>query len=305
MPFSHHSHSGQFCSHASGILEDIVLEAIRKGFKIYGLSEHMPRYAPTELYPEEIEANLSVADLYAKFESFLTEARRLQEKYRSQITLLVGTEIEYITPSYKSHIKAFLAKHTIDYVVGSLHHVNGIPIDFSKELYTQALASISHDGNASLPVLFERYFNEQYEMLVAVRPDVVAHFDLIRIFEPVKGMNVTKSVWQSMVRNADFVIGYGGLFELNSRAWKKGLVDAYPQRDILKYIISRGGKLTLSDDSHGPADVGMYYDRLYNYLEIMEITTLYHLDYDECSKVVVKELRDARDHQFWVGVKNW
>ncbi|RUS22633.1 hypothetical protein BC938DRAFT_475221, partial [Jimgerdemannia flammicorona] len=88
MPFSHHSHSDQFCLHAKGILEDIVLEAIRKGFKIYGLSEYMSRYAPTELYPEEVE-----------FESFLTEAHRLQEKCRFPITLLVGTEIEYITPS--------------------------------------------------------------------------------------------------------------------------------------------------------------------------------------------------------------
>lgn len=54
MPHSHHSHSGQFCRHATGRLEDVVLEAIRKGFEVYGLTEHVPRYREEDLYPEEV-----------------------------------------------------------------------------------------------------------------------------------------------------------------------------------------------------------------------------------------------------------
>lgn len=53
MPYSHHSHSGQFCKHATGSLEEVVLEAIRRKFKVYGLSEHVPRYRKEDLYPEE------------------------------------------------------------------------------------------------------------------------------------------------------------------------------------------------------------------------------------------------------------
>ena len=58
MPYSFHSHSGQFCKHGYGLLEDVVKEAIRKGFYAYGLSEHMPRYHESELYPEELEVDL-------------------------------------------------------------------------------------------------------------------------------------------------------------------------------------------------------------------------------------------------------
>jgi histidinol-phosphatase (PHP family) len=54
MPFSHHSHSGQFCQHATGMLEEIVQEAIKKKFIVYGLSEHSPRYRVEDLYPEEV-----------------------------------------------------------------------------------------------------------------------------------------------------------------------------------------------------------------------------------------------------------
>ena len=52
--FSHHSHSGQFCAHAKGSLEAVVLEAIRQGFTLYALTEHMPRYRTELLYPEEV-----------------------------------------------------------------------------------------------------------------------------------------------------------------------------------------------------------------------------------------------------------
>jgi histidinol-phosphatase (PHP family) len=54
MTVSHHSHSGQFCCHAKGTLGEVVDEAIRQGFSTFGLSEHVPRYEYSHLYPEEV-----------------------------------------------------------------------------------------------------------------------------------------------------------------------------------------------------------------------------------------------------------
>lgn len=54
MPHSHHSHSGQFCRHAKDQLEDVVQEAIRQGFEVFGLSEHCPRWRVEDLFPEEV-----------------------------------------------------------------------------------------------------------------------------------------------------------------------------------------------------------------------------------------------------------
>jgi histidinol-phosphatase (PHP family) len=58
MPFSFHSHSGQFCKHGYGSLEGVIQEAIRQGFMVYGLTEHMPRYDARLLYPDETEVLL-------------------------------------------------------------------------------------------------------------------------------------------------------------------------------------------------------------------------------------------------------
>ena len=54
MPHSHHSHSGQFCRHAKDSLEQVIQEAVRQKFKVFGLSEHAPRYRLQDLFPEEV-----------------------------------------------------------------------------------------------------------------------------------------------------------------------------------------------------------------------------------------------------------
>lgn len=67
MPHSHHSHSGQFCKHASGELEDVVEEAIRQRFEVYGLTEHVPRYRQVDLYPEEVSMVVMTKPLVVMF----------------------------------------------------------------------------------------------------------------------------------------------------------------------------------------------------------------------------------------------
>lgn len=54
MTVSHHSHSGEFCCHAKGTLSEVVDEAIRQGFSTFCLSEHVPRYQESHMYPEEV-----------------------------------------------------------------------------------------------------------------------------------------------------------------------------------------------------------------------------------------------------------
>lgn len=49
--------------HAKGTLEQVVQSAIDRRFTTYGLSEHMPRYNPDQLYPEEVHLPFIFAPL--------------------------------------------------------------------------------------------------------------------------------------------------------------------------------------------------------------------------------------------------
>ena len=156
------------------------------------------------------------------------EARRLQQKYKSQITLIVGLESETITSSSPTEALGIKSKHNLDYIIGSVHHVHETPIDFDEEQFANALKKSSNDEEK----LFEAYFDAQYKTLEEVKPLIVGHFDVIRIYRP--NWQITQAVWEKIQRNIDYVIDYGGLFEINAAGWNVRLPDAYPQRDILQ-----------------------------------------------------------------------
>ncbi|KAJ1926868.1 hypothetical protein IWQ60_003418 [Tieghemiomyces parasiticus] len=219
--------------------------------------------------------HLSVADLEDTFERYVATARALQRQHRSaSFDLLVGAETEYINDESLVRAHQLRERHSLDYLVGSVHHVREIPIDFDQAQFNRCLVACG----GSLIDLYADYFDAQYRMLTALRPEVVGHFDLCRLFTPRSDplcRTLPPSVWERVLRNIDVVVAYGGLFEINSRAYKKGLPDAYPQRDILQAIKDRQGKFTISDDSHGPSEVGLLYPPLRQYLLEMGVDTVY------------------------------
>lgn len=247
MPFSHHSHSGQFCGHAVNTLEEVVQEAITKGLEVFCMTEHMPRDHSEDLYAEEIAAGTTPAQLDAIFEAYKIEARRLQAKYRDQIRILVGLETDWIRPqSCNATIQRLLSSHNFDMLVGSVHHVHTIPIDFSQELYDKAAAEAAE--RSGLPAtdaemaLAGDYFDLQYDMLTTLRPPVVGHFDLIRLLAHFErhGQSLKQwpDVWTKVKRNLAAVKQYGGCLEINSAGLRKGLREPYPCADICKVCMA-------------------------------------------------------------------
>jgi histidinol-phosphatase (PHP family) len=190
--------------------------------------------------------------LHALFDKFYHKAVALRTKYKSQIRILVGFETEYIRPETISSVKALLQKYSFDYCVGSIHHVLGIPIDYNYQLWEKARQKCGGTDES----LFAKYFDEQYDLLVQVKPLVVGHFDVIRLWSPDKMIKLSQwpSVWNKVSRNIETVIQYGGVFELNSAAFRKGFEEAYPTSEIAKVCFLFF--LNYGDIAHFPDDNG-------------------------------------------------
>ena len=150
----------------------------------------------------------------------------------------------------------------IDYIVGSVHHVNGISIDFDKPTWTRCVQSviqrkqgstmtlspngksISFPGDLGIkePTEMElvsfllAYLDAQYEMLQYHQPEVIGHFDLCLLWVPDLDLTSLKmeAVRESIKRNVEYGIGYGALFEANAAAIRKGWKTSYPNPYILK-----------------------------------------------------------------------
>lgn len=237
MPFSHHSHSGQFCTHATNTLEEMVQQAITSNMSTFALTEHIPR-DDIDLYPSESNHPhyTSPGGLWSLFSAYHAEALRLREKYSGQINILIGFEIEWIRPSSLGIIEKVMREHRFDLFVGSLHHVHTIPIDYDDETFHQA----KEKSGGSVEKLFEYYFDSQAEMLRVLEPPVVGHFDLIRLKAESGEMleegswswRDWRGVWERIERNLRLVKGYGGVLEVNTSALRKGLGEPYPRREI-------------------------------------------------------------------------
>ncbi|KAL2000765.1 hypothetical protein VTN02DRAFT_2649 [Thermoascus thermophilus] len=290
MPFSHHSHSGQFCpGHAKNQLEEVVQTAIARKMQVFCLTEHMPRHKE-DFYPEEIEANETEEHMIENEAAYWEEALRLREKYASQIKILVGFEIDWIRPSSLTLIQRSLARFPFEFFVGSVHHVHTIPIDFDRDMYVRARDA----AGGSDERLFEDYFDSQLDMLKQLKPLVVGHFDLIRLKsdDPERSFAQWPGVWKRILRNLDFIAEYGGMLELNSAALRKGMSEPYPKAEICKEFLARNGRFCLSDDSHGVDQVGLNFHRVLDFLGTAGISTLHYLELSDT------DIPDAVDRRF-------
>lgn len=248
----HGGHSGQFCNHATDSLEEIIQRYIHEKFTWVGITEHTPAINDTLLYPDEKESGLTSALLLHRFGKYMEQCRRLQEKYRSQITIFAAMEIETCS-GYKEFVPYLTDRFRPDYIVGSVHFVNDIGFDYSKEFYDKAAA---HAGG--LDSLYCEYFDLQYEMMERFKPSVVGHFDLIRLYDAeYKTRLLHPDIMARIRRNLQLIKDLNLIMDFNLRSLLKGADEPYISRAILEMAQEMGIAVVPGDDSHGLSSIGV------------------------------------------------
>lgn len=194
------------------------------------------------LLDDLVQKDINLKELENQFDNFIEEAHRLKDRYSESITILVGAETENITPEDLHGLSRLLKKHSgrIEYLVGSVHHVNEVPIDFDHPTYNRALDS-SNEGrsddadmkHAAFGMLMERYFDAQYQLMEQFKPEIIGHIDLCRLYYPNMIFKDFPNAQRKLERNIRFAAKYGALFEFNASAFRKGWVSAYPGKDLV------------------------------------------------------------------------
>jgi len=185
---------------------------------------------------------LSPDDLVKLFADFLDEAHKLKSQYAPQITLLVGLETEYITEQDLDMLSSILSEHSdrIEYIVGSIHHVQEVPIDFDRPMFDNALRKFASaaETNVSdvshMEQFLSAYFDGQYTLLERFHPEIIGHLDLCRLYNPGLRFAEYPNALSKLKRNISFAVGYGALFEFNAAALRKGWPTSYPGKDVVE-----------------------------------------------------------------------
>lgn len=248
--FSYHGgHSSRYCLHAHGNLADVLETAYARGFTHFGLSEHAPRFRVEDLFPEE--KHLQPEQLPQMFGAFVAEARALQQHWHGRMEVLVGMETERLPPErWAAAMAGLRSEFQLDYLVGSVHDVDGICIDFSAETTAQLARELG--GPAALQT---RYFDAVADLVAALQPEVVGHLDLIRKFDGPLA-RIWPEAWPSLQRALDAIEAAGSALDVNAAPVRRGFGPVYPLPGILNRAQRMGIAVSLGDDSHAPQDVG-------------------------------------------------
>ncbi len=251
----HGGHSGTYCSHAVDALQDVVERYIALGFDWICLTEHMPTENPQLIQPEEVAAGFDIASLQRRFEAYFAEARRLAERHRGQIDILVGFEAEAHS-GYQSEVTRLIRYLEPDMIVGSVHHLHDILFDGTLQDYERA-ARLS----GGIEAMYCDYFDRQLELIETFEPAVVGHFDLIRLHDRdyLERWEVPK-IRDRALRNLQRIKDLGLILDLNVRALAKGATEPYISSPWLEVAVREGIDIAPGDDSHGVESVGRHVD---------------------------------------------
>ncbi len=227
-----HTHS-VFCD-GKDTPEEMILEAIAKGFDSLGFSGH---------------SYMSFSSLCAgkpdRTEEYKREIAWLKDKYADQLGIFCGLEVEILsTPDMTGY----------DYLIGSAHyfHIDGEYVGFDRDEQTvRSLIQRYFDGDA------EKYARAYYELLATLPKygvfDIIGHFDLIAKHAEIPGfLDVESPQYLRYAFDAiDALRGKIPFFEVNTGAMARGYRSSpYPAKPILKRLLECGFLPIISSDCH-------------------------------------------------------
>ncbi|GAB6273147.1 MAG: histidinol-phosphatase HisJ [Peptococcaceae bacterium] len=225
------------CGHAAGQMEEYITAARQKDITEIGFADHIPMYW---LLPEQRDFSLAMQEKELAF--YLAEINRLQAKNQDLI-LKVGLEVDYI-PGREKELAHFLSKYTFDYLIGSVHYLNGWGFD-------QATQQAAYAGKDPVAV-YRQYFDLLKEAALSGFFDIMAHPDLIKKFN----YRLTEEPISLYLEAAKAFAQAGVCVEVNTAGLRVPAGEIYPSLSFLKVCRQCGVPAAVGSDAHQPGQVG-------------------------------------------------
>lgn len=229
-----HNHT-TLCNHATGTMEEYIQRAIELGIDVFGFSEH----APMKNFEDGYRLVLEKKSLYEN------SVKQLQEKYKDDIKILLGYEVDFIDGDF---ILDEIINSKVDYLIGSVHYINDWGFDnpeFIKEYEKRDINQIWCD-----------YFDAVTLMAKSGKFDIVGHLDLIKVFKYLPTQDIRQIAKNAMqaIKASNMVL------EINSAGLRKPIGEQYPSMQLLQMAYEMDIPITFSSDAHSIEQVGFEYE---------------------------------------------
>lgn len=154
----------------------------------------------------------------------------------------LGLEVDWL-PGREAEIAEILAPYPWDYLLGSVHLVEGEAVDLEPGVW----------GRLPVEEVWSRYFAALGDLAGSGLVDVLAHPDLVKIFGRRPPPERVEALHEEA---AEAVAAAGVAVELSTAGLRKPVGELYPDADLLARFRARGAGATLASDAHVAGDVG-------------------------------------------------
>lgn len=249
--FDGHVHTA-LCNHATGTMEQYVEAALANGLHTLCFLEH---------FETGIHFDQRSWLLHEDFETYFCEGKRLQEKYKGQISIKLGVEAGY-NPEEKEAFQAGLQEFPWDRV-GLSRHFFRIR-DRHYNLLSRKKESLKVLVEHGVEAVLDDYFASLHEALTIMRRcDVVCHLDAVLRHLP----DITFSEHNEAQINTilDCMKQHSVALELNTSGFAlRGY--PFPKPSIIRTAIEKGIPLSPGSDAHAPDQVARFFGQLPGHL---------------------------------------
>jgi histidinol-phosphatase (PHP family) len=227
--------------HSLEAVERFVEAAAERGVDEIGIAEHVYYFEQTRpLWDQQYMLDRCVYDL-DRYVGAVVEAKQ------RGLPVKLGLEVDYVTGRERETAE-LLAPYPWDYLLGSVHYVDGFPVDQEPGL-TEKLGP--HEA-------WRRYFVWLRNAARSGLFDSLSHPDLVKHHGPRPDAESARWLQEETV---DAIEAAGLCIEVSSAGLHKPVGELYPDPALLEACHARQVPITLASDAHVPQNVGRDLDR--------------------------------------------
>ena len=224
-------------SHDTWSVEPFVASAQRAGVDEIGFTEHVYYFKQTRsLWTVPYQTERCVYDLEPYVEAVVYARGR-------GLPVKLGLEVDYV-PGREDETRELLAPYPWDYLLGSVHFIDGLGVDGEPRLLDEV----------GVDEAWRLYFETLAAAARSGLFDSLSHPDLVKIF----GARADAFAYDEI---ADAIAEAGVAVEVSTAGLRKPVRELYPHPDFLAACRARGVPVTLGSDAHSPDLVGRDFDR--------------------------------------------
>ena len=236
---SYHVHS-VFSDGRSTILEHIRA-ALDAGLDELGMSDHYVLLGDHRA----VDWSMPLDGLRDYFE----EIRSASAEVEGKLVVRYGLEADY-DPETVEELGEILRSYQFDYVIGSVHYVDGFNIDACKEDWDPF-------SQREVDDIIRAYWDKILRLARSGLFDFAGHLDLYKKFGQRPSTDLSKQVNTVL----DAIAASGMAVELNTAGWYKDVGEAYPSPEIVRGCFKRDIPMLLTADAHHCHELTRDYQR--------------------------------------------